>query len=403
MDSIAGAFRTDQTGRVILHVDMDAFFAQAEVLADPRLRGKPLIVGGIPGQRGVVATASYEARAFGVRSGMPLAEALRRCPNAVFLPCHSARYLDLSARILKLLLEWTPRVEPASIDEAFLDMTENGGGLVSGDRIAAAIQSSLAARLRLSCSVGIGPNKLIAKMACGMRKPRGRTLLDRDGFFERFGAEPVGVLYGVGPASVPKLHASGIRTVADLAAAPDRLLHGMFGVWGPVLGAAARGEDESPVVPYHATPKAKSLGHDYTLPRDESDRTELRRLLLGLCDEVALDMRMEGWVGSTIHLKVRWSDFTTLGRQMRLSQPTASTRSLFRATHGLFRRCDTGRPVRLLGVGVSDLAHAPASRPADLFDDGRLDAFETAVDTLRRTHGRGILRRASLIRDKRLR
>ena len=390
----------ERVPRVVLHVDMDAFFAQAEALADPRLRGKPLIVGGMPGQRGVVASASYEARVFGIRSGMPLMEARRRCPDAVFLPCHSVRYLDLSARIVKLLLDRTPLVEPASIAEAFHDARSLANDLSEGLQLARSIQEGMAARLRLTCSVGVGPNKLIAKMASGLGKPRGRTALSLGDFRERFWGEPVGALYGIGRASAEKLDAVGIRRVSDLARAPDHLLSTIFGIYGPVLGAAARGQDESPVVPYHTTPRAKSLGHEYTLSRDETDRLELRRLLLGLCDEVGSDMRSEGWVGDTVHLKIRWSDFSTLGRQVRLRRRTASTRSLFLTASALFRHCRLDRPVRLLGITVSGLARTDGIATLDLFDDGRIDEFERAIDRLRSRHGRGIVRRASLIKER---
>jgi DNA polymerase IV len=388
-------------GRVVLHIDMDAFFAQAEVLADPRLRGRPVVVGGIPGQRGVVATASYEARVFGIHSGMSLTEAQRRCPGAIFLPCHSKRYLDLSARILQMLLEITPIFEPASIDEAFLDARGIAADLERGAELARTIQSRTYERLNLTCSVGIGPNKLIAKMASALRKPSGRTAMDTAAFRAFFWPEPVGVLYGVGKASIPKLEAIGIRTVGELAVAPVSVLRTLFGVWGPLLGAAARGEDESPVIAYHATPRAKSLGHEYTLPHDEEDRTELHRLLLGLCDEVGSDMRAEGWVGDTVHLKIRWSDFTMVGRQVRLQEPTASTLRLVRTTRALFRQCDLDRPVRLMGVSVSGLVPATGIATRDLFDGENAETFESAIDTLRRLHGRGIVRRASMIREGR--
>lgn len=388
-------------GRVVLHVDMDAFFAQAEALADPRLRGRPLIVGGIPGQRGVVATASYEARAFGIHSGMSLVEAQRRCPDALFLPCHSKRYLDLSARILQMFLEITPIVEPASIDEAFIDGRGIANDLEDGAKLACAIQARMQERLGLTCSVGIGPNKLVAKMASALRKPAGLTAMDHAGFRSRFWPEPVTALYGIGTASAPKLGRIGIHTVGELASAPVSVLRGLFGVWGPLLAAASRGEDDSPVVPYHATPRAKSLGHEYTLPHDEEDCDELRRLLLGLCDEVGGDMRAEGWVGDTVHLKIRWSDFTTLGRQVHLAEPTASTLKLVRATRALFRQCDLDRPVRLMGVSVSGLVPATGIATLDMFDGEQADTFETAIDRLRRVHGRGSVRRASLIREGR--
>jgi DNA polymerase IV len=388
--------------RVILHLDMDAFFAQAEALAAPSLRGKPLVVGGVPGGRGVVATASYEARRFGIRSGMSLIEAARRCPDAIFLPCHPSRYFDLSARLLRILLDRSPSVEVASIDEAYLEASQLVVDLAGGTRLARSIQDEVRRRLRLSCSIGIGESKLVAKMAAGLRKPGGITCLDRAGFRERFHPEPVSTLYGVGTATAPKLERVGIRTIADLAAASDRLLKDLFGVWGPLLGAAARGEDDSPVVPYHSRPKAKSIGHEYTLPRDERDRGEVRRILLGLCDEVSIDLRSEGWKTGAVHLKLRWSDWKTISRQRVLDRPTDSARRMYNAGLRLFEESDSGSPVRLLGVSASHLVRAArVLDPSDLFGfDGEGD-LERTIDQLRDSFGRGGLRRASLLKGPR--
>ncbi len=386
--------------RVILHLDLDAFFAQAEVLAAPSLRGKPLVVGGVPGGRGVVATASYEARRFGIRSGMSLSEALRRCPDAVFLPCHPPRYFDLSARLLKILLARTPAVEMSSIDEAYLDASRLAADLAAGARLARSIQEEVGRRLRLSCSVGVGESKLVAKMAAGLYKPGGLACLDAAAFRKRFYPEPVSALFGVGIATAPKLERVGIRTVEDLATAPDRLLSGMFGVWGPLLGKAARGEDASPVVPYHDRPKAKSIGHEYTLPMDERSRGEVMRILLGLCDEVASDLRTEGWKAGSVHLRVRWSDWQTISRQRRLDRGIDSAKEMFRVGRSLFERNDCGRPVRLIGIAAGHLSPAgPEIDCGDLFGGGENRDLDQAIDRLRDSFGRGVLKRASLMKD----
>lgn len=387
--------------RVILHVDMDAFFAQAEILAAPALRGRPLVIGGRPGERGVVATASYEARVYGVRSGMSLTEAARRCPKAVFLPCHPSRYFYLSAQIRKLLLARTPVVEMASIDEAFLDPGFPQRSLEEGESLARAIQTELKEKLSLSCSIGVGENKLIAKMASPLGKPEGITVLSKEDFVLRFADEPVIALYGVGNETARKLQSMGIQKVGELSSAPDPILRIAFGVLGPVIAAAARGEDKSPVVPSHQTPEPKSMGHEMTLVRDEADREKLMRVCLLLCDEVAYDLRSEGWMARTIQVRIRGSDFTTVGRQGKLSEPTDSTRMIFRLS---WRHIDAAldrKPVRLLGVRAGDLVRTVEARTMDLLDDGRGDRFELAADHIRNLFGHRAIGRASLMRTTR--
>jgi DNA polymerase-4 len=295
-------------------------------------------------------------------------------------------------------LNRTPAVEVASIDEAYLDATRLVADLAGGYELAQSIQDEVRNTLRLSCSIGVGESKLVAKMAAGLNKPGGLACLDRAAFRARFHPEHVSVLYGVGPATTPKLEKIGIHTIADLAMTPDHVLSDLFGVWGPLLGAAARGDDESPVVPYHARPKAKSLGHEYTLPRDQDDRGEVLRVLLGLCDEVASDLRAEGWRAGAIHVKIRWSDWTSIGRQRTLDSPTDSTRRLFNAGRRLFEQNDTGKAVRLIGISAADLS--PAKRavdPGDLFGDRDGREMDAAIDKLRDSFGRGAIKRASLI------
>jgi len=394
------------SGRVILLLDMDAFFVQAEVIAVPRLSGRPLVIGGTPGARGTVATASYEARALGVRSGMSIGKAKRLAPQAVFLPCNPSRYFDLSARVMKLLLRRTPLVEPASIDEAFIDASGIARSLEEGEALAASIQDEISRTLRLTASAGIGPNKLIAKMASVLQKPAGRTVLTRRDFDERFADEPVIALVGVGKSTAARLERAGIRRIADLASAPAPFLRGLLGVWGPILGRVARGEDDSPVVPDGTGPDPKSIGHEYTLPRDETDRSEARRLILALCDEVAGDMRAEHRVGDTVHIKIHWGDFTTVLRQCRLRTAISATQAIFNVALELFRRMDRGGPIRMIGISVSGLVQAESQRPQQiesLFgDDPRFgadpgDKVEPVTDSLRAMYGKGVIRRASLL------
>jgi len=431
--------------RTILHVDLDAFFAQAERLAVPRLRSKPLIVGGFPGTRGVVACASYEARPSGIHAGMSLTEAARRCPDAVFLPCHPARYVDLSVRMLKLLLRLTPCVEMASIDEAFLEIQENPSGsmenvctsrsphvdpsgsmenvctsrnphvdpsgsmenvcssaetrghLEAAIPLACSIGHAIEERLGLSASIGLGPNKLIAKMASGLDKPGGLTVLDRTQFCRRFHPEPVTALYGVGPATARTLETIGIRKIGQLASASPSKLRSLFGVWGSLLGAAARGEENSPVIPYHERPHAKSLGHEVTLPIDTSDRFVLRRILLSVCDEVATDLRREKKTGRTIHLKLRSDAIEMRTMQMRLTIATSSTQTIYRAAWRMLTQRLNGRPIRMLGVSVSGLAAGSTAKTGDLFDSGRLDQLDRAIDSIQDRFGRRTVHRASLL------
>jgi DNA polymerase-4 len=375
---------------------MDAFFAAVETLANPNLRGKPLVVGGHPGGRGVAATASYEARQFGIHPGMSIGEAARRCPGAIFLPGDPPKYLHTSLKLLRLLRRFSPLVEPFSIDEAFVETTGRTPDLRDGRKTAIAIQTAIERELHLTASVGVGPNKLIAKMASRVIKPRGLTVLDHKEFRDHFWPQPVISLWGIGEKTASGLAGLGIRTLAQLASAPRPVLIRAFGVVGGVLQEMARGNDETPLIPYDQGLPAKSMGHEHTLARDESDPARLEALLFRLTEQVARRLRLGGMQGKTVTVKLRFSNFLTITRQQVLPRPTDEERFLYPVARELMHRNVAGRPLRLLGVTVSGLF---ASRsPAYLFaEDRRYREVMYAVDSLRDRFGENALTRAKTL------
>jgi DNA polymerase-4 len=377
---------------VILLVDMDAFFASVEQLHHPALRGKPVVVCGDPGRRGVVTAASYEARPFGVRAGMPLAEARRLCPEAHYVEGSPEKYVALSLQLLDLYLAFTPQVEPFSVDEAFLAVGGAGMGLREGAEVAAAIQREVEDRLGLGATLGVGPNKLIAKMASGVRKPRGLTALDVRGFRACFWPRAVRELWGVGPRLAERMRSLGITTIGELAHAPSHLLQGAFGVIGPQLREAASGHDETPLVPYHQGVDPKSMGHEVTLPEDTESPRVLEGLLLRLSDQVARRLRSEGFAGRTVCLKLRDRRFVTRLRQTSLGEHTAATETIFATARGLLQEVWKGGAIRLVGVSVSGLEPADRPRQQELFaGQARRAALEAAVDRLRDRRGESSL------------
>jgi DNA polymerase-4 len=384
--------------RTIFHIDMDAFFAAVEVMANPSLAGKPLIVCGDPERRSVVSTASYEARKFGVRSGMAITEARRLCPGGVFLRGNPEKYVHTSVRILNLFKEFTDRVEPFSIDEAFLDLSETSRDAGSPEAIGRRIKGKVWSEVGLSCSVGIGPNKLIAKMASSLQKPDGLSLVRGETYLEVFGGKTVSTLWGVGEKIERELNRMGIRTIADLAAFPEEELVRAFGVEGERLHHASNGRDDTPVLPYYQGIEAKSLGHEHTLPRDVAEREELEAVILRLSDQVARRMRAHRYRGRTVTLKIRASDFQTRTRQRVLSGYTDEERTVFSVARALFRANWKGEKVRLLGVSVSNLVRWSGGPQPFLFDEDRRhrDLLE-AVDRVRDTFGENALTRARLV------
>jgi DNA polymerase-4 len=386
---------------MILHVDMDAFFAAVEQASDPRLRGRPVVVCGDPDRRGTVATASYEARVFGIEAGMPTQEARRRCPPGIFLEGNPEKYRSISLYLLELYKRLTPAVEPFSIDEAFLDLAGTPYDIDPDAALRAAqtVQRWVSERLGLSATVGLGPNKLVAKMASGVDKPRGLTALDGDGFRRRFWPRPVIELWGIGAQTAAALGRLGVATVGDLAHHPEERLAGAFGVNGPRMKVAAWGEDTSPILPYYEGVDAKSMGHEFTLLRDEGDPVRLDALIVRLADQVARRARREGYRGRIVVLKVRYSNFETLLRQRALDSFTDDERVLSGVARHLMR-CHRAarRAVRLVGVSLAGLERPDGVEQPSLFAaERRARALTLRLDALRDRWGeRAILPAAAL-------
>jgi len=346
--------------RRILHIDMDAFFAAVEERRRPELRGKPVVIGGEgdPTKRGVVSTANYEARKYGVHSAMPLRTALKLCPKAVFLPVDYKEYSRVSRIIKALLREMSPVMEDVGIDEAFLDITDAPG---TPEEIAATIKRKIREATGLTCSIGIAPNKLLAKIGSDFRKPDGLTIITEDRITEVLRDLPVRKLWGVGPKTEEHLKKMGINTVGDLAARPEEDLIGHFGPsHGRYLHEAARGIDGSPLVT-EWTPKSSS--REVTFEEDVSDWQSLARTLAGLVEEVVADMKKMGFRGRTATVKVRFSDFTTFTRAKTIEEASDSVEVLRRAAFEAFGRFDLkGRKVRLIGFRMSGFV-APGDSP----------------------------------------
>jgi len=339
--------------RRILHCDMDCFYAAVHMRDDPTLRGRPVVVGGDPHRRGVVAAASYEAREFGIHSAMPAAQALRRCPHAVFLRPDFRRYRAESERIFAIYRELTPVLQTLSLDEAYLDVTDHLGDFGSATEVAKSIRRRVRDEVGLTVSVGVGPNKLIAKIASDFHKPDGLTVVKPRQVESFLAPLPVRRLHGVGPASEAALHAMGIRTVGQLRALSlDRLL-ARFGHWGRTLFRYARGDDDRPVRPWE---QRKSLGTETTFGTDLKSLSEMDGVLDDLAREVAAGLVRRDLAACTLTVKVRYDDFTTVTRAQTLDVPVVSDRVIAGCAHDLLRRTEAGRrPVRLLGVTASSL------------------------------------------------
>ena len=372
---------------MILLVDMDAFFASVEQAHHPHLRGRPVIVCGDPDRRGVVTAASYEARPSGVHAGMPLAEARRLCPQAEYVEGNPRKYVEKSLELLEIFLSVTPDVEPFSVDEAFLDLGhlgDRGATPEAARALALGIQKRIADEHGLGASIGIGPNKLIAKMASGVNKPRGLTLLDEEGFRRHFWPLDVQALWGVGPKLSEHLKRMGIATVGDLGRARPESLRQAFGVVGPHLREAAWGHDQTPVVPYHEGLDPKSMGHEVTLPEDCRDAEFLEGTLLRLSDQVARRLRVDGFTARTLTLKLRDHRFRTVTRQRALGTGVDEHIAIFEVVRALWRANWRGEPLRLLGVSASALDRKGEGEQTELFaSDERSLALQAALDKVR--------------------
>jgi DNA polymerase IV len=379
----------------ILHVDLDAFYASVAVLKDPTLQGKPVIVGGT-GARGVVTSASYEARRYGVRSAMPSVRARRLCPDGIFLPPDFDAYRVHSNRFREVLLAHTPLVEPISMDEAFLDV--GGAALLFGppEAIATKIRREVVREVGITCSIGVAPTKFVAKLASDGCKPDGLLHVAAGEVASFLEPLPVGRLWGVGEKTAELLGRLAIRTVGDLGKTPMTILERLLGeAAASHLAALARGVDDRTVVPYEAP---KSIGHEETFDRDLDDEQEILRELLSLSGRVAARLREDGYRSRTVTLKVRLANFTTLTRSRTRTDPTDLGADLYRIATELYRRLPGAkRRVRLLGVQAGGLVSAGAQQLALLHGE-RWNDVERTVDRIERRFGPGSTKPASLLR-----
>jgi DNA polymerase-4 len=381
----AGERDGDDTGCNVLHADMDAFFASVEIRARPELRGLPVLVGGAEG-RGVVAAASYEARRYGVRSAMSMGQALRLCPKAVVISPSRGAYTEASAAIMKIFADFTPVVEPLSLDEAFLDVSGALGLFGRPADIARQIRRRIFDEQQLTCSVGIAPIKSVAKLASGSCKPNGLRVVSRDGLFDFLHPLPVTALWGVGRATAEPLRRLGIRTVAELAQTPlDTLRRAVGSATASHLHNLANGRDDRVVSPRNPE---KSISTDRTLLHDLLTEVDVARELLRGAGEVSERLRHLGRTARTVGIKIRFADFTTLTRVRTLAEPTDSSSVVYAASLELYRALDLDRPrVRLVGVKVENLRPAGAATQLALDwgsgqDDNRNTAADRVVDAL---------------------
>ena len=382
---------------MILHVDMDAFYASVEQREQPELRGKPVIVGGPKDARGVVSAASYEARKFGIHSAMPLRIAARRCPHGHFVPVRMSLYQEVSAEIFAIFRRYSPLVEPLSVDEAFLDM--EGCERLFGDAVTAAqrLRDDIKRELRLSASVGVARNKFLAKLASDLDKPDGLVVVPNEGTEAFLAPLAIERMWGVGPKAAERLHRIGIRTFGDLRAGGVRRLRELFSGHADKLYDLAAGRDSRAVTPITAP---KSVGHETTFAEDVDDEETLRGTLIALTDAVAQRLRGHGLKARTVTLKIRDHRFRTITRRHTLVAPTCVTGSLMREVLDLWqgvseRERPRGEPIRLLGVSTSGFSsQAMLFAPEDEQSGQRLD---DAVDIVRDRYGKSALRRGSTL------
>ncbi len=352
--------------RKILHLDMDAFYASVEQLDHPELRGRPIAVGGSPKGRGVVAAASYEARAFGVRSATNAAQALRLCPALTFVTPRFRRYQEVSKAVFSILRTVTPLVEPLSIDEAFLDVTDNALGEPSGTRVAEHLRARIQAELGLTASVGVSHLKFVAKIASAFQKPDGLTVVPPGQVLAFLHPLPVERLWGVGPVSAQKLHEHDLHTIGDLYRADPATVAVLMGSHGHALVRMARGDWQRAVVPHR---RRRSHSAERNFAEDQTEMGELIAVARAQADRVAESVRKRGRVARTVSVKVRYSDFTTVSRSETLTRPTADPDVVAAVARGLLAKTEAGRrPGRLLGVGLSGLEGAPLGEQLELWD-----------------------------------
>ena len=386
---------------MIIHADMDAFYASVEERDRPELVGKPVIVGGLPEKRGVVSAANYVARKYGVHSAMPSAMAHRLCPHGIYLPPRIDYYAEISGQIREIFERFTPLVEPLSLDEAFLDVTGSEGLFGPAVEIGRQIKQVIRAELRLVASVGVAPNKFLAKIASDLKKPDALVVVEPDKVQEFLDPLPVERLWGVGKQSSKVFEKLGIRTIAQLRQCLLGILQAHFGSSGEHLWDLAHGRDDRPVVPER---EAKSISNETTFERDIADMDVLRAWLVDLVEQVGWRLRQQGLRGRTVHLKVRFADFSLITRSQTLPEPTDITQELWwTADELLCHRLPAGHlPVRLVGMGVGGLDDTGLVQGM-LFDAGeraKQGRVDDVADEIKEKFGAGALRRGSSLRGE---
>ena len=381
----------DDSGTRILHVDMDAFYAAVEVMHDPSLAGLPLIIGA-PDGRSVVSSASYEARRYGVRAAMPVAQAVRLCPSARIVPPHFERYQAVSRQVMGVFESITPLVEPLSVDEAFLDVRGVRRLWGSPGEIARLVRARVESEVGITCSVGVAATKHVAKMASTLCKPDGMLIIPESQTIEFLSPRSVRAMWGVGPKAADALEARGIRTIGDIREAPQDMLDRADGpALGARISALSRGVDHRAV---DTDRVEKSIGHEETFDVDITDRETLHAELLRLADRVAARLRKAGWECASVAIKVRFDDFTTLSRSQTLPEPTSVGQRMGEAAQALFETIGRRDPVRLIGVRAEKLRPAGGAAFALWDDDEHWRKVEGALDDARARFGSATITRA---------
>jgi len=382
---------------VILHIDMDAFYASVEQLDNPWLKGKCVIVGGTS-NRGVVSAASYEARQFGVHSAMPVFQARQRCPHGVFIAPRMDRYQELSRTIMAVLREFSPLVEPVSIDEAFIDLA--GVERLHGDaaEVARRIKKKIFEAVHLTCSIGVAPNRFLAKIASDANKPNGLTVIPPEQVVDFIDSLPIGKVPGIGPKTLAKVEQLGVRCLGDMRRFSEAALTAIFGKYGKRMMELAQGIDRTPISP--DTP-AKSVSSECTLEIDTDNRMELMRCLLEQAEEVAAALRQAGVKARTIVLKLKHADFKLVTRRTTFALPTRSSKELYRQALRLLDDYRPARKIRLIGLGATGLVPEDAPRQQALFGRGEScgddwEDVDRTLDGIKKKFGEAAVRRATL-------
>jgi DNA polymerase-4 len=386
---------------IVFHVDLDAFYASVEQRDNPSLAGKPVIVGAAPGHRGVVSACSYEARRFGVRSAMPISQAYRRCPQGVYVPVRMERYLEVSRQVMGILAAYTPHLQQISVDEAFLDLTGTerlfGPALSTGRRL----KEDVKEKTGLIISVGIGPNKYLAKLATNAGKPDGLLRVDEAQVEQFLDGIALSQLWGIGEKTLQRLSELNITSVRQLRGFAEGELARLLGPGtAAFLGAAVKGRD--PGI-FSEEPRSRSLSSETTFERDRKDRAGIELVLLDLCHQVTFRMIEEGWKSKTVALKLRFQDFTTVSAQKTLKHWISSAEELAEVARDLLAsRWNGSTPIRLVGVGFANLTAAEAQDQLELFGDefSRRKKVEEAVLKIRRKMGNVSLTKASLMDEE---